>query len=76
MSESENKPGRNINIKIGNGKGAFNAKAGGFYFVGFLGAAVYFISKAPDFWTGVVGVLKALVWPGILVFEALSKLGA
>jgi hypothetical protein len=50
--------------------------AGGFYFIGFIGAAVYFVSHSHSFWEGVVGLLKAAVWPGFLVYEALSTLGA
>jgi len=46
----------------------------GFYFVGFIGAAIYFISHANGFWDGVLGVLKAIVWPAFLVFEAFVKL--
>ena len=50
---------------------------GGFgYFLGFLGAAVYYISTANSFWIGVLGFLKALVWPAFLVFEVLKYLGA
>ena len=45
------------------------ASTGGFYFLAFLGAAVYFISQATDFWDGVLGFLKALVWPAFLVYE-------
>jgi len=45
------------------------------YFLGFIGAAVYYISNAPTFWTGVLGFLKALVWPAFLVYEVLKFLG-
>jgi hypothetical protein len=45
------------------------ASTGGFYFLAFLGAAVYFIGQATDFWDGFVGFLKALVWPAFLVYE-------
>jgi hypothetical protein len=38
--------------------------------MGFIGAAVYFISTATGFWMGVVGFLKALVWPAFLIYEA------
>lgn len=44
------------------------------YGLGFIGAAVYFISHASGFWMGVLGFLKALVWPAILVYEAFGKL--
>ncbi len=45
------------------------------YFLGFIGAAVYYISTATGFWNGVLGVLKALVWPAFLVYEVLKFLG-
>lgn len=42
------------------------------YGMGFIGAAIYFISQATTFWLGVLGFLKALVWPVFLVYEALK----
>jgi hypothetical protein len=44
------------------------------YGLGFIGAAVYFIGHAATFWLGVLGFLKAIVWPAILVFEVLKYL--
>ena len=49
--------------------------AGAVYCVGFVGAAVYFISVATSFWMGVFGFLKAIVWPAFLVYEAFKHLG-
>jgi hypothetical protein len=46
------------------------------YGLGFIGAAVYFISQANSFWIGVLGFLKALIWPAFLVYEALKQLEA
>lgn len=51
------------------------APAGAIYGLGFIGAAVYFISNAAGFWMGVVGFLKALVWPAFLVYEAMKQMG-
>ena len=48
---------------------------GAVYGLGFIGAAVYFISTASGFWMGVLGFLKAIVWPAFLVFELLKDLG-
>lgn len=45
------------------------------YGLGFIGAAIYYISHAAGFWAGVLGFLKALVWPAFLVYEALKYLG-
>lgn len=44
------------------------------YGLGFIGAAIYFISVAAGFWAGVLGFLKALVWPAFLVYEAFKYL--
>ncbi len=44
------------------------------YGLGFIGAAVYFISVAAGFWAGVLGFLKAIVWPAFLVYEAFKHL--
>ncbi len=52
------------------------AAGGTVYGLGFIGAAVYYISSASGFWPGVVGFLKALVWPAFLVYELLKSLGA
>jgi hypothetical protein len=46
------------------------------YGLGFIGAAIYFIMQATGFWMGVLGLLKAIVWPAFLVYEALKQLGA
>lgn len=41
----------------------------------FIGAAIYFISPATDFWGVIVGFLKACIWPLLLtlhVFEMIQ----
>ncbi len=50
------------------------AGGGGFYGLGFIGAAIYFISQSATFGAGVVGFLKALVWPAFLVYEVFKAL--
>ena len=49
--------------------------AGAVYGLGFIGAAAYYISTAVDFWEGILGFLKAIVWPAFLVYGALKSLG-
>jgi hypothetical protein len=44
------------------------------YFMAFVGAAVYFIKDVNSFWMGVIGFLKALVWPGFLIYKLLEYL--
>ena len=46
------------------------APAGAVYGLGLIGAAIFFISNASNFWMGVLGFLKALVWPAFLVYQA------
>ena len=48
------------------------SNSGGVYCLGMIGAAVYYISAAQGFWAGVLGFLKALVWPAFLVHGALE----
>jgi len=45
------------------------------YGLGFIGAAIYYISNATSFWMGVLGILKAIVWPAFLVYGLLKSLG-
>ena len=51
-----------------------NASAGAVYGLGLIGAAIYFISIATSFWMGVLGFLKAIVWPAFLIYEAFKQL--
>jgi len=53
-----------------------NASSNTVYGLGLIGAAIYFISTATSFWIGVLGFLKAIVWPVFLVYEAFKNLGA
>jgi hypothetical protein len=63
------------NIKCKTTPSGHTCKTGGIYCIGFIGAAVYYISTAPGFWMGVWGVIKALVWPAFLVFQLFKFLG-
>ncbi len=45
------------------------------WFLGAIGAAVYYIQQAQSFSEGVLGILKALVWPAILVYQLFQYLG-
>ena len=45
---------------------------GGMYFLGFIGAAVFYIQQSTTFGQGVLGFLKAVVWPVFLVYNLLG----
>lgn len=44
------------------------------YCLGLIGAAVYFVQQANGFGEVLVALLKALVWPAFLVFDAFKAL--
>jgi hypothetical protein len=44
------------------------------YGLGLIGALIHYVSSATGFWSGVLGVLKALIWPAFLVYELLNYL--
>ncbi|MFH1597888.1 MAG: hypothetical protein ABIB97_02340 [Patescibacteria group bacterium] len=48
---------------------------GGVWCLGFIGAAVYYIGTATTFWVGVLGILKAIVWPAFLIHGLFKYLG-
>jgi hypothetical protein len=51
-----------------------NASGGAVYGLGFIGAIIYYVSTATTFWIGVLGFLKAIVWPAFMVYELLQFL--
>lgn len=60
-------------------RGANQASAGGgnaVYGLGLIGAIVFFWQRADSFGEYLLAVLKALVWPAFLVYEAFQALGS
>jgi hypothetical protein len=47
---------------------------GAVYGLGLIGALIFYIQQADGFWGGVLGVLKALVWPAFVVYDLLKFL--
>lgn len=48
---------------------------GAVYCLGFIGALIYFIQHANTFGAGLLGILKAIVWPAMLVYHLFGFLG-
>ncbi len=42
------------------------------YGLGLIGALIYYLMHSTTFWTAIAGILKAIVWPAFLVYEALA----
>ena len=51
-----------------------SGSSGAVYGFGMLGAAIYFLQHAPTFWIGALGIVKAIFWPAVLVYELLKFL--
>lgn len=47
---------------------------GGVYGLAFIGALIYFLKGAGSFSVVVWGILKAIVWPAILVYKVFEFL--
>ena len=48
--------------------------AGFVYVLTIIGAAIYFIQHSATFWGGVLGFLKALIWPLLMIYKVLDIL--
>ena len=52
-----------------------SGSGGAFYFLGFIGALVYYLTSATSVLGGVIGFFKALFWPAFLIYGSLKFLG-
>ncbi|MBU1202866.1 hypothetical protein KKH39_02395 [Patescibacteria group bacterium] len=50
------------------------AGGGAVYGLGLIGALVYYIQNADSFMAGFIGMLKAVIWPAMLVYHLLEFL--
>lgn len=68
------KKAKNNVMKKMESKNKCNPKGSGgcFYFLGVIGAAIYFLQNSTGFWAGVLAILKALVWPVFVVMKILG----
>jgi hypothetical protein len=49
-----------------------NGNPGTFYGLGFVGAVVFFIQHSHSFKDGLLGILKAIVWPALVSYKLLE----
>ncbi len=47
---------------------------GSVYGLAFVGALIYYLQQATGFWNGVLGVIKAILWPAFLIYNLLEFL--
>lgn len=58
----QNKSCRNKNKNVA-------ATSGSIYGLAFIGSVVYYIQHAHTFWMVLLGILKALVWPAVMIYK-------
>ncbi|VVB98872.1 Uncharacterised protein [uncultured archaeon] len=61
------------NIKECKPSGAVGGSA--IYGLGFLGALFYYLTTATDLWMALLGIVKAILWPAVLVYGLLKQFG-
>ncbi len=54
------------------GGGKHHGHMGSGYFLGFLGALIYFLQTSTGFGNSILAILKAIVWPALLVYHLLG----
>lgn len=47
------------------------AAGGGMWFLGFIGALIYYMQHAHSFWQVLYGIFQAIFWPAYLVYGLL-----
>ncbi|PKL70958.1 MAG: hypothetical protein CVV30_03770 [Methanomicrobiales archaeon HGW-Methanomicrobiales-1] len=52
-----------------------HGSGGALYGLGFLGALWYYLTTATSLLGGILGVIKAILWPAFLVYGLLKSLG-
>lgn len=65
-NESKENPCKNVKYHTNSGDAVYG--------LGVIGAAIFYVGQATTFWMGVLGLLKAFVWPVFLVLGALKAL--
>jgi hypothetical protein len=62
-----------ISVAESKRRAAASGGAGGIWFLGFIGALVYYIHfHSGTFWLVVLAFLKSLVWPAFVVYHVLQ----
>ena len=51
-----------------------NHASNGAYGLGFIGALIFYLQHATSFWTVMIGIFKAILWPAFLVYQMMEFL--
>lgn len=61
-------------MKENNWKHVHNGGGGAVYGLGLIGALIYFLQGTATFSQAIMGIIKAIVWPAIFVYEVFQFL--
>lgn len=50
------------------------AGSGAIYGLGVIGALIYYLQHATSFVMGIIGIIKALFWPAVILYKVLELL--
>jgi len=56
------------------GKMKHNASSGALYGIGVIGALIYYLQHATTFLMALIGIVKAIFWPAVIVYKVLEIL--
>lgn len=59
-------------MKVRNMKGS--ASSGAIYGIDMIGALIYYLQHATSFLMALVGIVKAILWPAVVVYKVLELL--
>jgi hypothetical protein len=51
-----------------------NSGSGAVYGLGLIGAAIYYLQHAVTFGAGIIGIIKAIIWPALLILKIFELL--
>jgi hypothetical protein len=64
---------KGVHMASDNNKRVASGGAGGIWFLGFIGALVYYIhTHSGTFWLVILALLKSVVWPAFVVYHVLQ----
>lgn len=59
--------------KCGNCDHAHKSGGNAFYGLGVIGALIFYLTNASSFQEGIVGIVKAILWPAFFVYKLLES---
>lgn len=75
MAQEAEKTTKGCDCNCGSNANGAVASSGAVYGFGLFGALYFYLSSAGSFMDVVLGIIKSLVWPGMMVYHLFKFLG-